>query len=173
MCLRQSLKHRHTPWLPQSNRAGAALHYSPPKKTTEGISIHHNSLATQDSDSSTVLFLPNLAGTVSLCSIFWRACIFLPLSARRSFLRDGFQWSPGSTGDRRTVSPGTPTLLTPPWGSLALLKEKYYINGCFSSRVEVSALKKGLCFYSCDHRFLLCEPLTEDITFSAKFVLLK
>lgn len=52
-------------------------------------------------------------------------------------------------------------------------KVLYFINGCFSSGVEESALKKGLCVYSCDHRFLLCEPLTEDITFSAKFVLVK
>lgn len=111
MCLR----HRPTPWLHWNNTSGAGLCYSPPQKINEGLSIHHNSLATQDTDSSIILFLPKLAGTGSLCSSVWCVCIFPPLPMCQLFFQDGFWLSQGGTGKQHALSPGTPTLLRTSW----------------------------------------------------------
>lgn len=120
MCLR----HRPTPGLRWNNTSGAGLCYSPPQKMNESLSIHHNSLATQDTDSSIILFLPKLAGTVCLCSSVWCVCIFPPLSMCQLFSQDGFWLSPGGTGNQHALSPGTPTA-EDSLGDLPL-KEKYY-----------------------------------------------
>lgn len=120
MCLR----HRPTPGLRWNNTSGAGLCYSPPQKMNESLSIHHNSLATEDTDSSIILFLPKLAGTVCLCSSVWCVCIFPPLSLCQLFSQDGFWLSPGGTGNQHALSPGTPTAENS-LGDLPL-KEKYY-----------------------------------------------
>lgn len=89
--------------------SGAGLCYSPPQIINECLSIHHNSLATQDTDSSIILFLPKLAGTVSLCSSVWCVCIFPLLSICQLFFQDGFWLSPCGTGNQHALSPGPPT----------------------------------------------------------------
>lgn len=172
MCLR----HRPTPRLHWNNTSGAGLCYSPPQKINEGLSIHHNSLATQGTDSSIILFLPKLAGTVSLCSSFWHVCVFPPLSICQLFFQDRFWLSLGGTGSQCAPSPVTPTLLREVWvfchWNKSITLYKLILFGA-----QASALKKGLCAYSCDHGLgcrsqskwrhqLLCKMRLSEIIFT-------